>query len=137
MVTGYHPDRLSAVEAAIDELSGATADDALDLLRGLVALQKELAEETTRAISETDLLRSAIRHLSSTPTIWDQAYPAIEQVSVAGVSMLTASLEDFLRTIGDELTIDVTLYLREGTGPAIAEQLRQQDQVFDPGSDVL
>ena len=136
MVTGFHPDRLDALRVVADETTGAAAEDARDLLEGLVALQVALGERTDAAVADTDLLRVATRHVAATPAVWAEAYPEIERLSVAGVSMLTATLEDFLRTVGGRTAVDVSLYLRAGTGPAIADQLRGQDAAYDPGVDV-
>ena len=135
-VTGFHPDRLDALRAVADETEGAAAADARDLLEGLVALQVALEGRTDVAVSDTGLLRVATRHLAATPEVWERAYPDIETLSVAGVSMLTATLEDLLRTVGERTAVDVSLYLRAGTGPTIADQLRRQDAAFDPGVDV-
>ncbi|NHN48491.1 hypothetical protein G9464_12935 [Halostella sp. JP-L12] len=136
MVTGYHPDRLDALRAVAEETGGAAGDDARDLLEGLVALQAALGERADAAVSETELLRVATRHLAATPAVWEAAYPEIETLSVAGVSMLTATVEDFLRTVSVRTAVDVSLYLRAGSGPAIADQLRRADAAFDPGVDV-
>ncbi|MFC4451349.1 hypothetical protein [Halorussus aquaticus] len=136
MVTGFHPERLESLRSIVDEMSGAAADDAADLLEGLVALQATLVNRTEVAVSDTDLLRFATRRLAGTPTVWKRAYPDIDRVSVAGVSMLTATLEDFLRTVGRQTSVDVSLYLRNGTGPAIVDQLSRQSVTFEPGVDV-
>lgn len=135
MVTGFHPERIAALKATIDDTDGATREDARDLVDGLLVLQCELNRRATETVSEMHLLRIATRVLDADPEVWSEAYPSIETLSVAGVSMLTAIVEDFLRIVATETDVDIHLYLRHGTGPAIVDQLHEQDPVSNPGEE--
>lgn len=135
MVTGFHPERIAALEATIDDAAGAAREDARDLVGGLLVLQRELDRRVTETVSETHLLRIATRVLDANSEVWSEAYPSIETLSVAGVSMLTAIVEDFLRVVATETDVDIHLYLRHGTGPTIVDQLCEQDPVSNPGEE--
>lgn len=133
MVTAFHPARLDALEAAIDALDGAARADARDLVGGLLALQRALEDGSPVAVSDAALLRGATATAAAAPEAVAAAYPNAETLSVAGVSTLTASLEDFLFVLGRETPVDVHLYLRHGTGPEIRDQLEASGRRFDPG----
>lgn len=133
MVTGFHPARIDALDATIDDLNGAARADARDLVTGLLALQTELDDRAEATVSETDLLRIASSLVATEPDVWPAAYGEIETLSVGGISMLTASLEDFLATVSTETDVDVHLYLRHGTGPQIRTQLATREGPFTPG----
>ena len=137
MVTGFHPQRLAALRSVIEEAGGVAATDARELVEALVVVQSELRRRAAGAVSDTELLRIATRVLSAEPATWSEAYPGIETLSVAGVSMLTATTEDFLRAVGTGTDVDARLYLRRGTGPAIRAQLAASDPIDDPGEEVL
>ncbi|GAB3420004.1 hypothetical protein GCM10027435_22140 [Haloparvum alkalitolerans] len=132
MVTAFHPGRLDALEAAIDALDGTARADARDLVGGLLALQRELDDRSPVAVSDAALLRVATATAAAAPEAIEAAYPDADTLSVAGVSTLTASLEDFLFVLGGETSIDVHLYLRHGTGPQIGDQLAAAGERFDP-----
>lgn len=148
LVTGYQPERMEQLATTVRSDAQRADDpaitDTLDLLAGVSRLQEDLTDQlaadatdeasTTRRASETALLARAIRELAATPDSWAAAYPSIEELVVAGASMLTAPLEDLLRVVATQTATDVTLHLREASGPAIADQLRQTTAVDAPGT---
>lgn len=148
LVTGYHPKRMErladAVRSDAQKASGPTTIDTLDLLAGVSQLHHDLTDHlaadaaagttASRLASETALLARAIRELAADPEIWAAAYPTIEQVVVAGASMLTAPLEDLLRVVATRTATDVQLHLREASGPAIADHLTRTAAVDAPGT---
>ncbi|TKX60388.1 hypothetical protein EXE48_12420 [Halorubrum sp. ASP1] len=148
LVTGFHPQRMEQVADAVrsdaQQVSEPAMIDTLDLLAGVSQLHHDLtdnlttdstAEQTTLHLaSETAVLTRAIRELTANPDIWAAAYPTIEQLVVAGASMLTAPLEDLLRVVATRTDTDVQLYLRTASGPAIADHLTQTTAVDAPGT---
>lgn len=148
LVTGYHPQRMQrladAVRSDARQASGPATIDTLDLIAGVSQLHHDLTDHfaadatagsaTTRVASETVLLARAIRELAADPGIWGAAYPSIERLVVAGASMLTAPLEDLLRVVATRTDTDVQLYLREASGPAIADHLTRTTAVDAPGT---
>ena len=148
LVTGFHPQRMeklaSAVRSDARQASGPATIDTLDLLAGVSQLHDDLTDHlaadatagsaTTRVASETALLARAIRELAADPDIWAAAYPTIEQFVVAGVSMLTAPLEDLLRVVATQTDTDVHLYLRAASGPAISDHVTRAAAVDEPGT---
>ena len=148
LVTGFHPQRMEQVADAVrsdaQRVSEPATIDTLDLLAGVSQLHHDLtdylitdtmAEQTTLHLaSETAVLTRAIRELTANPDIWAAAYPTIEQLVVAGASMLTAPLEDLLRVVATRTDTDVQLCLRTASGPAIADHLTQTTAVDAPGT---
>ncbi|WP_139173660.1 hypothetical protein [Natrialba sp. SSL1] len=125
MVTGFYPDRLEAFESIADDVGGVVGTDARDLATALYTLQERLQQRADSAVSDTELLRTATDLLTDKPAIWEEAYPAVETLTVGGISMLTATVEEFISTVATatEGRVDVDLHLRRGTGPKICEQL--------------
>lgn len=149
LVTGYHPQRMDRLAAALtgdDTPSEPAAVETLDLLAGVSRIHDELTSRlsadtdagaspaTPRVVSETALLARATRHIAATPETWSAAYPSIEQVAVVGTSMLTAPLEDFARVVATRTDVDVQIHLRAASGPAIAEHLDRTAAVDAPGT---
>ena len=151
LVTGYHPERMQrladAVRSDARQASGPAAIDTLDLLAGVSQLHHDLTDQltadttagstTTRLASETALLARAIRELAADPDIWAAAYPSIEQLVVAGASMLTAPLEGLLRVVATRTDTDVHLHLRAASGPAISDHVTRAASVDEPGTQEL
>lgn len=148
LVTGYHPQRMErladAVRSETRRASGPATIDTLDLLAGVSQLHHDLHDHlaadavagtrSTRLASETAVLACAIRELAADPDIWTTAYPSIEQLVVAGTSMLTAPLEDLLRVVATRTNTDVHLHLRSASGPAINDHLARTTAVDTPGT---
>lgn len=148
LVTGFHRRRMEkladAVQSDARRASGPATIDTLDLLAGVSQLHHDLHDHLTadaavgttasRLASETALLARAIRELVADPDIWAAAYPAVEQLAVAGVSMLTAPLEDLLCVVATQTDTDVHLYLRTASGPAINDHLARTTAIDAPGT---
>lgn len=150
LVTGVHPQRMEAIADAFSingrrQTAEPAVADMLDLLAGVSQLQQDIQTRintstnagstsvATKAVSETSLLARATHQLQADPDIWAEAYPTIERLSVVGISMLSASVEDFCRVVANRTDTEVHLYLRPASGPKIAEQLAQTTPVADPG----
>ncbi|MWV64858.1 hypothetical protein GRS48_08500 [Halorubrum sp. JWXQ-INN 858] len=91
-------------------------------------------ERPARAVSETSLLARATRAVAADPTVWGDAYPSIERLSIAGTSMLTAPLEDCCRVVGGRTDVDVHVHLRPASGPAIRDRLDPEPPTERPGT---
>ena len=149
LVTGYHPQRMQRLAEAVRsdaEMAGQpAATETLDLLAGVSHLHEELracltadagggsTAPTLRVTSETALLAHATRRLAATPEAWSEAFETIDRVVVAGMSMLTAPLEDFLCVVATRTDVDVHLYLRAASGPVLASQLTPTAPIESPG----
>lgn len=146
LVTGFNRTRMRAFADALDDRDDPAAVDTRDLLAGISQvhddLRRRLAPDGNRddtdssprqAVSETSLLCRATRALHDDPGVWDTTYPGIDRLSIAGTNMLTAPLEDFCRVVGRTTDVDVHIYLRAASGPAIRDQLDLAAPVDDPG----
>lgn len=132
-----------------DNRTDPVTAETLDLLAGVSrihdALRRQLGPDdgdgsgssAGPAVSETSLLCRAIRALHEDPDVWTAAYPDVDRLSVAGTSMLTAPLEDFCHVLGRRTDVDVHVYLRAASGPAIRDQLHSTGAVDDPGTQAV
>lgn len=157
LVTGFEPSRMRAFADGLGDRDDPATVDALDLLAGVSRVHDDLRRRLEsdlsdgpderdgpdeghgpgsagRAVSETSLLCRATSAIADDPELWADAYPDVDRLSVAGTSVLTAPLEDFCRVVARETGVDVHLYLRPASGPAIHDQLQSTAPVDDPGT---
>lgn len=121
-MTGWAPARLEALQSTAATLPAVAAADTQDTVTGVRALEQELAERVDRTHSRGALLSDAASVVAADPTVWSDTFPTIERLSLAGVSAVDAPLLDMLDA-ATSAGVDVRLYLRPGTGPAIADRL--------------
>ena len=145
LVTGFHPRRMEAFAAALEDHSKPTATETLDILAGVSHLHRDLQQRlsssstqfSTQAVSKTSLLCRAVRLLQtesqSDESPWKQAYPDIETLSVTATSMFTAPVADLCRLLSQTTDVDVHVHLRAATGPQIHQQLPAETTVETPG----
>ncbi|WP_083405345.1 hypothetical protein [Haloferax larsenii] len=123
-MTAGRVSRLETFTEFTPSLPETARRDTTDLISGLSALEQHLEEHTDVAVSETHLFEEAAQALGSEgEDVWSESYPSIERVHLAGVSMIGASLLDFLASLSATTQTEIHLYLREGTGPQIADRI--------------
>jgi ATP-dependent helicase/nuclease subunit B len=121
-MTAWNEDRLNVLDSTVDSLPSVAASDTADIVAGARAVEQGLTDRVGPTHSREALLREAATHLETEPEHWDEPFPSVERVSVAGISAVDAPLLDLL-TAAASAGVKVTVYLRAGTGPAIAERL--------------
>lgn len=122
-MTGWVEDRLDAISNVAAALPGVAARDTADVLAGVRALEQGLADRVAPVHSRETLLPAAAERLGSDSNLWQEAFPSVDRLSVAGVSTVDAPLLDLLDAAA-RAGVDVTVSLRPGTGPAIVDRLR-------------
>ena len=130
-MTGWDAERLDALSTVAADLPSVAAQDTADLLAGVRALERGLVEHVGAVHSRETLLPAAAETLDDRPELWNDLFPAANRLSVAGVSGVDAPLLSLLEAAANA-GVDVTLSLRPGTGPAIAERL--PDRARDAGT---
>jgi len=121
-ITAWAPARIEALETTAAGLPDVAAADTGDIVTGVRSLEQELAKCVDGTHSRGALLSDAASLVAEDPTVWRESFPTIERLSLAGVSAVDAPLLDLLAA-ATSAGVDVRLYLRPGTGPAIAERL--------------
>lgn len=124
VVAGGHPARLDALSDVADSLPPVAAREAADLLDGVAAVGRELDARTDAAVSDVPVFRAGCDALAASDgAAWDDAFPTVERLCVAGVSTLGSALLDFLGHVAAFTDVEVHLFLRAATGPRIADRL--------------
>ncbi|GAD53411.1 hypothetical protein MBEHAL_2171 [Halarchaeum acidiphilum MH1-52-1] len=139
-VTGWHPRRLESMRACGSGLDAPDDRAAAALVSAAVELHAALRERADGddAVSTASVIRAATRTLAAHGDRgWRESHPSIERVTLAGVSTLSATLADFLLTLGAETSVDVHLHLRHATGERIASRLAAHASIEDPGAEVF
>lgn len=137
-MTAFHPSRIDALRQWSRESTGPVAADCLDLLEGVVALERTLRRRTDHATSSGMQLRSALRELDRTGgQLWAKARPSIERLWLCGVTAPTASLCDLLNTVGRRTSTQVHIGARSVSGAVIRARIDAGCAVSDPGTEVV
>lgn len=137
-MTGYHPERIGAIREWCRRREGPTADDCLNLVDGVVGLERELRQQTAHATSSEMQLRRAIRLLSQRGSqLWMDAYPSIERLWVCGLTAPPASLCDFLGVAAAVTDAQVHLDARPVSGELIWSRIDTVCDISDPGTEVI
>ncbi|MFC7095792.1 hypothetical protein [Halobaculum marinum] len=136
--TGFHPDRLATLRERARELGAPDRDDALARVDAAVELQRALARRVEVAPTGDAVTRGATRKLAAHgQSLWAEAYPNVERVTVAGVSTVGATLADLLAVLSRRTDATVGLHLRHATGDRLADRLGQLSAIDAPGSTVV
>ncbi|WP_324664507.1 PD-(D/E)XK nuclease family protein [Haloarcula sediminis] len=136
LMTGFETARLDAVASVADDLSPVAREDTHALLSGLQTLDTELRARTDGVVSDGALLDTATAALRETDGgAWERTYPRIERLAVGGISTLGTPLLGFLDALTTTTDVDVTLFLRAGTGPGIRSRLDRRVGVQRSGDD--
>lgn len=137
-MTNFHPERIAAWRETSRDLYEPVDTDAMELLETGLEVERGLREQTTKALSDRELIRRATRELQGTDgTAWTNAYPDIERLSLVGLSSISATLADFVHALVATTPLDVHLHLREATGEYLESRLPSLLDVSSPGQVVL
>lgn len=137
-VTNFHPERIAAWKSACVELNQPVDTEAAELLDTAIQIERILREQTTKALSETELIRKATRELMETDgTAWTNAFPDIERLSLVGLSSISATLADFVHALVATTPINVHVHFRAATGEYLTDRLPSLLGVSSPGKVVF
>ena len=137
-VTNWHPERIDAWEDASADLPSPTNEESIEILETACDVERLLREQTTKAISDEELVRRATRTLAKTDgAVWEVVYPDIEQLSVLGLSSLSATQLDFVQSVIETTSVDVHIYFRTETGEFLQGRVDGVLDVSNPGFEVF
>jgi hypothetical protein len=136
-ITNFHPDRWDELSTAAESCRTPHDADVQDILDGTLTIKRELIRRRGKAPSDAELVRRATRLLRTTDgDAWAPPTPAVEHLTVVGLSSIPAPLLDLLTVIASQTGVDVHLSLREVTGQFLKHRLPQAI-VEQPGRGVL
>ncbi|WP_418282053.1 hypothetical protein [Halorubrum sp. DTA98] len=137
-VTNFHPERVAAWRDTADELDSPIDATATELLDTALGLERGLRERTSKAVSETELVRRATRSLMATDgSVWERAYPRIERLTLLGLSTLSAPHTDLVHGILATTTVEVHIHFRSESGVYLEDRAGDLLAVTDPGTEVF
>lgn len=112
--------------------------DATNLVDGTIAVERALQRRSPNAPSDGTLIRRATRTVSETDGVaWDESYPSIERIALAGLSSVPAPLVDLCSAVTSHCDVDVHLFVRPGTGSFLKRRLGDVWSVSNPGRTVI
>lgn len=137
-VTGFHPERLDMFQNAVGALPAPIDADAGEIVDAATGIERALRQHTAAAVSDTAILRRAVRILLATDgAVWEEAFPAVDCVSLVGVSSVSAAHIDLLHALLTTVDVAVHMYLRRGTGAYLSDRIPQLLDVTNPGAVVF
>jgi len=137
-ITNYHPERLTAWSATVEELSEPIDADTEELLELALDIERGLRAQTGKVVTDGDCIRSATWELSRTDgEVWLETYSDIERVSLFGLSTISATYADFLNAVASTTSTEVHIHFREATGPYLKDRLPALFDISEPGTEVF
>ncbi|WP_193788242.1 hypothetical protein [Halorubrum kocurii] len=137
-ITNFHPERIAGWTDAATGLDGPIDDEAAEILDVGLGVERALRSRTADAVSETALLRRATRSITATDgSAWDDAYPAIERLTLLGLSSLSAPHTDLVHGLVAATPVEVHVHFREGTGEYLRRRVPDLLAVSDPGAEAF
>ena len=134
-LTNFHPERTAAWTETAGGLDDPIDDESAALLDAALGVERELRNRTAKAVSETALLRRATRSIAATDgSAWVEAYPAIERLTLLGLSGLSAPHTDLVNALLSATSVEVRVHFREGTGEYLRRRVPDLLSVADPGT---
>lgn len=128
--TNLHPARVNAYRETANSLPQPVADDALDILDGVLSLERALRRRTEHVPSPEELVRRATRSIvKSSGDVFNTVYQKITHLTVVGLSDVPAPLLDFVTAVSRYTDVSVELvgravtreYLQDRVSAAIVE----------------
>lgn len=115
-ITNLHPERVDTFRETADSLPRPVAEDAVDILDGVLALERALRGRTNLVPSPDELVRRATRSIEkSTGDVFKSVYPQITHLTVVGLSDVPAPLLDFVTAVSRATDVSVELVGRAVT----------------------
>lgn len=137
-VTGFHPERIGALREISADLTAPIDKDSTEILDAAVTIEQLLRQQTTKSVSDVELVRRATRVILSTHgDVLQEAFPSLNRVSLVGVSSIPAAHIDLLHAILTSLSVPVDIHFRLGTGTYLSQRLSQLLDVTEPGAVVF
>jgi len=134
-LTNFHPERLSAWTGTAAELDGPIDAEADAVLDAALGIERELRDRTAEAVSETALLRRATRSITATNgSVWREAYPDIDRLTLLGLSSLSAPHTDLVNALLTATAVEIHVHFREGTGEYLRRRVPGLLAIADPGT---
>ncbi|WP_245883342.1 hypothetical protein [Halalkaliarchaeum desulfuricum] len=136
--TNFHPERISAWSETADALYSPIDREAEEFLEAALAVERRLRDRTSKAISETELIRRATRSIVTTDgAAWKETYPQIERLTLLGLSSFSAPHTDLVHGLLETTAIEIHVHFRSGTGEYLTSRVRDLLSVADPGLEVF
>lgn len=133
-ITNYHPERVTAWRRTAGDLYAPIDAEATELLTLACDVERELREQTPKAISEIDLVRRATQTLVATNgTAWTDAFPSLERVTLFGLSSLSAPHADLLHALVATTPVTVHVHFRKATGAYLQTRAAALFDIDTPG----
>lgn len=137
-VTNFHRERIAAWENVSAELAMPIDTETAELLEAALDVERGLRERTSKAISETELVRRSTRTLFETDGVaWKKAFAQIERLSLVGLSTISAALADFVHALVATTRLDVHVHFRAATGKYLTNRVPDLLDVSAPGQVVF
>ncbi|WP_223174187.1 hypothetical protein [Halorubrum aquaticum] len=137
-ITNFHPQRVAAWRNTATEIYHPIDEEAEVFLETALAVERQLRERTTKAVSETGLIRRATRSLVRTDgSVWEEAYPDIQRVSLLGLSSLSAPHTDLVHALCATTPVEVHVHFRSGTGEYLQSRVESLLDITNPGTEVF
>jgi ATP-dependent helicase/nuclease subunit B len=137
-VTNFHPERIAAWRDTTDDLYDPIDAESSELLDAALFVERGLRDRTSKAISETGLVRRATRLIVATDgVVWTQAYPHIERLTLLGLSSLSAPHTDFVHAVLSTTPVEVHIHFRSETGAYLKRRFDDLLIRSRPGTEVF
>ena len=137
-ITNFHPQRVAAWRDTATEIYHPIDEETEAFLETALAVERQLRDRTSKAISETGLIRRATHSLVLTDgSVWKEAYPDIQRVSLLGLSSLSAPHTDLIHALCATTPVEVHVHFRSGTGEYLQSRVEGLLDITDPGTEVF
>lgn len=137
-ITNYNPGRIAAWRETGAKLYEPIEAETDELLDTAVEIERRLRRNTSKSVSEMELVRRATRVLIWTGGYaWTQSYPDVTRVTVVGLSSISAPQADFLHALLKSTSLDVHVHFRERTGEYLTHRVPSLLEVENPGREVF
>jgi ATP-dependent helicase/nuclease subunit B len=137
-VTNFHPERITAWRDTADDLYDPIDAESSELLNAALFVERGLRSQTTKAISETELVRRATRVIVATDGEgWTEAYPDIGRLTLLGLSSLSAPHTDLVHAILSTTPVEVHIHFRSETGAYLKRRFDDLLTRSRPGTEVF
>ena len=137
-VTNFHPERIAAWRGTADDLCDPIDAESSELLNAALFVERGLRNRTTKAISETELVRRATRVIVATDGAgWTEVYPHIERFTLLGLSSLSAPHTDLVHAVLSTTPVEVHIHFRSETGAYLKRRFDNLLTRSRPGTEVF